>query len=563
MSTLSHQETSSLTQLVQRLPAKQRMEALLSAPDAAAQVAALDALELHEIIREIGLDDASGLALLATPEQIQRFVDFDGWRRDHFVPERFEEWLEMYLRLEDEDFARFVMDIDPEILPLYLKHHLVVYLADEHGEPPEDAVGIVEASPGRSYFIVYPDDSGAEILCRTLINKVYDTLGVMKGWMMLESTRWEIESEMEEVAFRFRGKRLEEHGFRSLEEAHAMFAPVDPEAIKAEAVESLKEEPRTRAGAVAMAAGYPHALAALGRNDEAPEGFLRRALESLDANGWALMQPQLSLLGNAAATLAGIEPGDREGGRRIFERTLGVLNVGLEFLVDRDEARAVQLLVRTPLRRIAQAGTSLIVRLKQQAHALVERQQITITSAPASLLNHEEQALIAGLLKREPVRDADTGEGFRSLADIESAARRIALIGFKEAFFFGLLKFDRSELAEIAYRKNLNMGPETLQFEALLATLVLRDHLKKALGVEPLDVADIPTDAAQLTDLFEGWGQRHLPPAQSPLYGPAHRLLSETSRRVVEDLGHVAETVDPKFITAVLLNDDAAADTVA
>ena len=127
------------------------------------------------------------------------------------------------------------------------------------------------------------------------------------------------------------------------------------------------------------------------------------------------------------------------------------------------------------------------------------------------------------------------------------------MVGFKEAFFFEVLRLDAAELAELVYREGLNVSPEAVQFESLLATLVLRGAMGDEASLEPLSVGDLPRGEVALRERFEAWGARHLPPARSPLHRPASALLDETTRRVVEDLGGVEGALDPRFVTAVLI----------
>ena len=389
------------------------MDALVEDPNAAEQVAALDAFELHELLREVGLSDAVALARLATPEQVQRFIDFDAWHREEFSTRAFEEWLEVYLGLPDEAFARLVLGLDPEVLPLFLKLHVRVYMADDEGRPPEDVEEQLEVTPDQTYYVHYPEDARSARLCRELVRRVYDTLGVMKGWMLLEATRWELESEMGTAALHFRTQRLQEHGFDGRLEALEKLAPVSLELLRAEAEVALASEAlRVGAGVPAMPRGFANALATL---EGSPEDFLRRCIEGLDAARADLIQSQLVALGNLTASARGVEPGDRAGARRVFEQTLGRLNVSLEFLARDDVARGSRLLERMPLRRIYLTGDALIRRLSEQAAALLSRGRLTLTDSPTSLLNEGERALMDGLTRQPAVRDGLSGAIFPSL----------------------------------------------------------------------------------------------------------------------------------------------------
>src|SRR5437868_15125744 len=59
-----------------------RIDALLSAEDAKAAVAALSPNEVFELVHEVGFEDAQDLIVLATPEQIRGCFDLDAWNKD-------------------------------------------------------------------------------------------------------------------------------------------------------------------------------------------------------------------------------------------------------------------------------------------------------------------------------------------------------------------------------------------------------------------------------------------------------------------------------------------------
>ena len=59
-----------------------KADAIISEPDAAQLVPRLPVQELYYAIKEVGLADAEELVALATPEQVQGFVDLDAHGRE-------------------------------------------------------------------------------------------------------------------------------------------------------------------------------------------------------------------------------------------------------------------------------------------------------------------------------------------------------------------------------------------------------------------------------------------------------------------------------------------------
>jgi hypothetical protein len=547
-----------LAAYAERLPSpRAQMEALLSAPDPAAAVHALDAFALHGLISDIGLSDATDLALLASPEQVQRFLDFDAWRGDQLDPRPFETWLQLYLDgLDLHDFGHLIESLDPELLPLYLKQKLQVFLADpgDDGLPPPDAPDNVESSPDAKYFILYPDDEDSGRLCRLLIRRLYDALGVMAGWRTLEATRWELRTELEELSFQLRTQRLEEHGFRAFDEAAQLYAYVEPAKLRAEAAEMLAaDDPAPLRVGRDHLPFPPHFLAVLSEDESGRGGFLPRAVALLDADGWRILQNQVGTLGNTAASAQRVEPGDRAAAASAFRLALSYADVGLAYLSHQRLEDAAALLRLMPLRRVVQVGHALIARLAKQARALQARGVLSLVEGqPLSMLTDAEATLFEGLSMPRPIRDAGQGEPFWSLAEVEAAAVTLALIAFKVSIFFEVLRLDQAELAALAYQPDLNLTPPDIHFDALLATLILQRHLTGELALQPLQAAAVPTDADTLRAIIAEWFS---PFTQGDAAAAARRWQRSVTQLLLDDLAHLPPhaPLDPRFVRCLLL----------
>lgn len=535
--------------LTERPSARKQLAAILDDPDPQARVRALKPLELHGLLAEVGLSEASELALLASPEQIQRFFDLDAWRGSNFHHDGLTSWLELYLQLEEEPFVELYEGLDPELLPIYLKHHIQVWLADEDGnvpkEVPEDIN--VAASPDHEYYIAYPEDERIALQCRAIIDKIYSTLGVMKGWAMLESTRWEIASEMEETALHFRSARLEEMGFRTLDEALAVYAYIDPVSVRS----SLRK---------LQPVGEDTASPLATRGDETPDTFLGAALSWLASHDLEALVPlerQLLALSNLVASADGVEPGVISALEESFKRTAATLGVGLEYLSRGRIPRAAAVLQELPLREIFRAGYSLTLKLQKQARDLVARGQITIVEdRPASLLSSETQELLEALSQRRPQRNLEDEGWFRTQSDIEKAAQSLALVAIKELFCYGILGITREQIAKVAYIEGLAVGPTGVSFDNLLAMLILREHVSGERMLVPFareEVAGLDVDAVQAH--FDDWlGREHVPPEASSSAPLVRAFIAFVAGAVLEEL---VNDPDPRYTMSFLMMREA------
>ncbi len=214
-----------------------RMRVILDRENAGELVRALPSEDLYFLVREIGLQDAAPLVALASPEQFQAFVDLDGWRREetggHLVPERVLGWLAVGRQGGDEAHDAKLKALDLEVVELILKHGLEIIDIREEEEQPRPTTDPGDhqwfKTPCGNFLIAYNlgELEGAEL--RRLVDDLYaeDAFGAAR---LLSAVRWELASEMEEHALRFRNGRLEDLGFPPAELAAALYAYVDPDA---------------------------------------------------------------------------------------------------------------------------------------------------------------------------------------------------------------------------------------------------------------------------------------------------------------------------------------------
>src|ERR1700761_6650565 len=114
-----------------------KADAILSEPDAAQLVPRLPVQDLYYAITEVGLADAQELVALATPEQLQGFVDLDVWERDRIDEQRVAAWMETLADAGYETLGRAIEQMDSEVIALWLQRQAVVYdLTIE--QPPDE-----------------------------------------------------------------------------------------------------------------------------------------------------------------------------------------------------------------------------------------------------------------------------------------------------------------------------------------------------------------------------------------------------------------------------------------
>ena len=177
--------------------------------------------ELCFTCKAIGVDDAAWLLAHATKEQIVACIDLDGFRGLRPSPERQGSWWASLAEAGSETLLRAARALDPELISLYLKHHVDVDLkpsaTDDDWQEPDGGQTI----DGQFYVIAKdPKDDLAPLLAllRTLFQEDY--------WLyfrLLQSVLHEQTTELEEWALRWRTGRLEDLGFPSWDESMRIY----------------------------------------------------------------------------------------------------------------------------------------------------------------------------------------------------------------------------------------------------------------------------------------------------------------------------------------------------
>jgi hypothetical protein len=112
------------------LPARQKRDLILSAPEAERLVQSFAPDTLFYTLKEIGIADAGDLISLAIPEQIKWLFDLDCWRKDRPDLQRMREWIEAMAEGGRKRMADGLMGIDLELVSLLLRQYIKVHRLD-------------------------------------------------------------------------------------------------------------------------------------------------------------------------------------------------------------------------------------------------------------------------------------------------------------------------------------------------------------------------------------------------------------------------------------------------
>ena len=213
-----------LVRQLQRLEPKERLEALIDAPGAAALVRSVPPEQLYLDIRSVGLADTTDVVQLASPSQFQAFVDLGAWKGDRLDHHALLDWIRAARGEDAAAFQAQVSGLDLELIESLFRAHTVIHDLEE--EPDLHVEGLtLDSADGRYRVEFLAENVADQMALRTLLLDfmAVDALGLSR---LLESARWALPSELEEVAYGFRSARLTDLGFPDPETARSLYARV-------------------------------------------------------------------------------------------------------------------------------------------------------------------------------------------------------------------------------------------------------------------------------------------------------------------------------------------------
>jgi len=379
--------------------AKERMDLILTDPDAKRLTTSLEPQEFFWLIKEIGETDVMGLLQLASAEQCIFILDMELWEGPVFSEERACHWLAYFTEAGEPRIHELLKHLDFEFLQLLLSRELIVGggIGDQSND--EERFGDYDHTFDGVFMLSFKNPKHSQVIGSFLSmlikmdNPLYTAL--------MEGIKGDVDLELEEQCQRFRTGRLEDLGFPPLDEALSIYARVNPDSFPLQGDKVL------------CPAGEGGHLIPISANDDT---FLFRALALADAP--ELLQ-ELNYLVNSALVAEGGAFHEPESMIGVLQRVCGYLNIALEKLAQGDEQKAAKLLTGEELKRLFQLGYSIVLQLKFSA-------QNTET------VDYASGKLLAGLKAKRPRfyrgLDPDGIDGYREFKDLADVRRTAELL---------------------------------------------------------------------------------------------------------------------------------------
>ncbi len=499
-----------------------RVDALLSAPDPEAAIAALGVSELFELVTAVGFDDAAELVHLATPEQFRGCLDLDVWDRDRPRLELALPWLATLIDAGFEKVGQVWAGLDSEWRALFIKRNSRRIWDLTLGEEPDATTDLpLYFTVDRFFTLELDGDEDTTRLVRQLIDDLYRADGDLARHTIM-AARSESFTELEEDCLRWRTGRLADLGFVDYYDALELFRPLEPEAVK------IGEGTEDRFGQVIDTDASALNLPAVIAEHVVARSFLARAWARLgDEAEETRLETALMLVVNKLLAAARTRPGDQDSLRAGADYATSTISLGLEVVARGEIDRAAAALRSVSLGRLFRLGYTVGAKLARLAHNL----------APRALTAGEPvTAVIAALTQPRPWFPGSFDEParpglrpFGSQTDVRRVAELLAgltlRIAVVESLGVNLLAMsqlpeprpDLDDHARTAVARVIAGGeltPRALSHDELVAVRGTLDHGRLPAAARAraqsavmgrLDGARIQAGGTQLLDLIDGW----------------------------------------------------------
>jgi hypothetical protein len=532
-----------------RPPAHARIDALLSRPDASLAVAQLAPTELHELVHEVGFEDAGDIIALASPAQLQVCIDLDGWDADRLLLDPIKPWLTGIIEAGFEKVAEVWHQLDSELRALFFQRHTTIYDLTLGEEPDDDDEQPLYFTVDSFFAVKLLGSEDNMRLVRRLLDDLYRGDANLARHT-LAAARSEPLAHLEEMSYRWRTGRVADLGYPDFYEALEIFRPLEASQV------SIGEGSEERvAAAIEFDSDGRRVLPLVVAEQVAKTSFLAKALDRVsDATDVQRIETSIVFLVNRILAAGRARPGPPEIKKNATAYAMATTSLGVETVSRGDVERAAAALRTIALVRLFRVGYTATVKLATLARGLAPQSPL----APSPI-----RECFAALVSPRPMfsrlADLPPSAGLRcyeSLADLRRGAQLVALLAARTA----LVEVAGVSVPALSKQPEPRPGLDDLIRTALIRAMIGGRFDATALGHAELNTwrdqaltSGRVNDALRITALETV--ARTLRQAQAALAPEQVTALCEGWLGDLERiLGTVRDrTVDPRFIEGLLL----------
>jgi hypothetical protein len=542
------------------LPARQKRDLILSAPEAERLVQSFAPETLFYTLKEIGIADASDLLSLAIPEQVKSLFDMDCWDKDRPNLNRMRDWIEAMAEGGRKRMADGLMELDLELVSLLLRQYIRVHRLDE---PMEDAPSNRFVQFDEHYLIEFIRHDTIQANILEFLEEAFER-DYQHFTGLMEEVYWGVEAELEEEAYQFRSARLADRGFPDYFDAQGVFGYLDPQNFIAIRSRYVPPERDTLEDGEIIAPSLAPAI-----TDGGKSLFNAALTAGFAAQGKRQLRSEMAMVTNQVLVARSVDFGDLEAVQLAVEMTHNYMNLGLENLAGGDLKAAIDHVRDTPLQLLFRLGVSLTIDLRKRAQEAVARLGLAADrTREVPYLDSPFREALAGFLQRQPQFHSalDRAGGvvtrdFREMRDLHLSYAVLEQIDAVPDLFKALIGMD---VASPAFRAGI-AGHE-IHLSQILLTALARYALDQHLVFAPIE-------PERLNDLRDKMMTRNERPARisesfrnaveqlmaqrlnEPLRQRSAGFLNSCLNRLEEELGEIDphSAIDPRFIETLLI----------
>ena len=519
------------------LPGARKVDAILDQPDPGAFVQSIAPEELYLLVQDIGLSDCVEIVALASPEQRVAFIDLDCWAGDKLDLEQLDTWIDVLEEGGGDLVTETLGALDPEVLVDYLltTTDAVLDRSQEMDINAAERNRTVLDTPDFQYKLVL-SQRGVEQsrqLARILDFVYQHDQALARN--VLTSAQNGLLIENEELALHFRNSRLSDLGFSSPEEAHALFAPIR--------IDELRAELDRQAPPASAAAGAPLSFA-LARVVTSSL-FLDLCAKDLPERDRFVREFALCTNHGLVVSAGGLALRDLDRVVDIARDVHATISLGLEYVAGGDLTRGVEVLSRAWVIQLHQAGHALASRRAKRARDLARRGGGLFEEPLEELLRALRQIPRPRIVDEKGRASVPASLGDLVAADRLLAAGEATVHVFETSFGFSLERFRAHEFAGVAADEKPFVRFATLA-RTLLAHVAAGDEPSfEPLGAEALRA--VLARRGELGAVAEALAER--------LGGESRSVLAAAADSLTADLSLMPEGAapDPRFLSGVVL----------
>ncbi len=545
------------------LPARQKRDLILSAPEAERLVQSFSPETLFYTLKEIGSADAGDLLSLAMPEQVKSLFDLDCWNRDRPNVHRMREWIEAMADGGRRKLADALMGLDMEMMSILLRGYIKVHRIEDAASSP-DATANRFAQYDENYLIEFIRHDAISQHISDFIEEAFERdYNYFAG--LMEEIYWGVEAELEEEAYQFRRARLNDRGFPDFFDAQSVFAYLNPAQFLK--IREGYERP-SRADLPDDTEMVPPEMApAIADGDISL--FNTALTAGFASQGKRQLRSEMAMVSNQVLVARAIDFGDLEEVRVAVEMTHNYLNLALEHLAGGDLQAAIEHLRDTHLKLLFRLGVSLTIDLRTSAESTIRKLGLSIGKVrEISYLDSPYREALAGFMARQPrFYSALDGSGgvdmrdFRTMRDLHLSYAILDQVDSAAELFRGLFNIDIGSpnfRAQVAARE--------VRLSQMLGTALGRLGLDGRLSIEPIEgsrltamrAAIMTGEPGRLSDEFRATLHHAL--AERLDDGARKRtadFLNSCVNLLEEEFANLGGElrIDPRFIESVLVRE--------